>query len=124
MTTSTTPQIQVPPPGILDQKGFVHLPIRIADYTSRPSYEPSLMQKLRDKTAKKADQEPQMIAMTQEQYLQYWQKDDSGNFAYSVQEPPEGRVEWLRHQLRVNEQWREWGTIRNLAGGPYASLYW
>lgn len=123
--SSTTP-IHVPPPGILDLKGFVHLPIRIADYTSNPSYQPNLMQKLRDKTFRKADQEPQMIAMTQEQYLQYWRKESSSveGFANDVTEPSEGRVEWLRHQVRVNEQWREWGTIQRLAGGHYNAVYW
>ena len=53
-----------------------------------------------------------MVAMSQEDYLRYWAKDDNGKYLSSVEEPPQGRVEWLRYQIRVNDQWREWGQIR------------
>ncbi|KAF7193170.1 hypothetical protein HII31_05514 [Pseudocercospora fuligena] len=122
--SSTTSSIHVPSPGTVDQNGYVHLPFRIADYLDQPGYHPTLVQKLRNKTSKKEDEEPKMVAMSQEDYLRYWAKDDNGKYLPSVEEPPQGRVEWLRYQIRVNDQWREWGQIRTLATSPWSAVYW
>lgn len=117
------PALHVPPPGTVGPEGYIHIPIRIADYLASPSYKPTTIQKLRNKVAKTEDQKPRWISMSQDDYLAFWAKDDEGNFLGCVNEPAQGQVEWLRHQVRLNDLWRESGQMRTLAGANGAAIY-
>lgn len=118
------PQLHVPTPGMLGSDGFVHIPVRLADYINEPGYNPTLIQKLRNKAAKRDDEKPQWIAMSQNDYIAHWAKDNDGKFLPSVQVPSQGRVEWLRHQIRVNDLWRTRGQMLALARSPENAFYW
>lgn len=116
--------LYVPPPGMIGAEGYVHIPVRVADYLNEPGYKPSFAQKLRNKVAKGDDQKPRWISMSPDDYVAYWAKDDHGALLPSVRDPARGRVEWLRHQLRLNDHWRECGQMRSLANSPISALYW
>lgn len=116
--------LYVPSPGVLGTDGFVHIPIRVADYLEDPNYNPSLRQKLRNKVASGDDLKPQWVSMSRDDYIAYWAKDDDGKLLPDVRDPDQGRVEWLRHQLRLNDHWRISGQMKALASSPYVSMYW
>jgi len=117
-------ELYVPSPGVLGTDGYVHIPIRLADYLNEPGYHPSLRQKLRNKVASSEDQKPQWVSMSRDDYIAYWAKDEDGNFLSNVRDPAQGRVEWLRHQLRLNEHWRISGQMQALASSRLIGLYW
>lgn len=66
-------KLDIPPPGFMDQNGYVHIPITIAKYID-PNHKLSVMDKLRSKVSEKSDQEVKMFAMTQKDYVNYWAK--------------------------------------------------
>jgi hypothetical protein len=117
-------ELYVPSPGVLGADGFVHIPIRVADYLNEPSYTPSFRQKLRNKVASGEDQKPKWVSMSRDDYITYWAKDEDVNLLSDVREPDQGRVEWLRHQLRLNDHWRISGQMKALASSPQVALYW
>lgn len=53
---------------------------------------------------KKDNDEIKVVMMSRGDYLKYWAKGNDGKFLDSVVEPPEGRKEWLRKQLELNEE--------------------
>ena len=116
--------LYVPSPGVLGEDGYVHIPIRVADYLNEPSYNPSFRQKLRNKVASSEDQKPRWVSMSRDDYITYWAKDDDGKLLPDVRDPDQGRVEWLRHQLRLNDHWRISGQMKALASSPQVALYW
>jgi hypothetical protein len=116
-------ELYVPSPGVLGADGYVHLPIRIADYHNEPNYNPSFRQRLRDKVASSDDQRAQWVSMSRDNYIAYWAKDEDSNFLSDVREPAQGRVEWLRHQLRLNDHWRTSGQMKALASSPWIAFY-
>lgn len=97
--------LYVPSPGVLGADGFVHIPIRVTDYFNEPAYNPSLLQKLRNKVASGEDQNPRWVSMSRDNYITYWAEDDEGKLLSDVRDPSQERVEWLRYQLRSNYQW-------------------
>jgi hypothetical protein len=48
--------LYVPSPGVVGAEGYVHIPIRIANYLNEPSYNPSFRQKLRNTVLSSEDQ--------------------------------------------------------------------
>ena len=94
-----------PSPGVLGADGFVHIPIRVTGYLNEPAYNPSLLQKLRNKVASGEDQNPRRVSMSRDNYITYWAEDDEGKLLSDVRDPSQERVEWLRYQLRSNYQW-------------------
>lgn len=116
--------LYVPPPGVLGAEGYVHIPIRVADYLNDPGYHPSLGQKLRNKALSSQDQKPQWVSMSRDDYIAYWAINEDGKLLPDVRDPVQGRVEWLRHQLRLNEHWRISGQMKALASSPQVALYW
>lgn len=116
--------LHVPSPGVLGPEGYVHIPIRVADYLNEPGYTPSFRQKLHNKVVSGDDQKPRWVSMSPDDYIAYWAKDDHGNLLPNVRDPAQGRVEWLRHQIRLNDQWRVSGQMRSLASSRLVGLYW
>ncbi|KAF2717497.1 hypothetical protein K431DRAFT_288466, partial [Polychaeton citri CBS 116435] len=53
-----------------------------------------------------------IVEMRKSDYELYWQKGPDGEYLPSIIEPPQGRREWLRKQLEMNEAWR-----RNVRAG-------
>ncbi|KAL9083120.1 MAG: hypothetical protein Q9165_008650 [Trypethelium subeluteriae] len=54
---------------------------------------------------KKSKKEIKAVRMTRGEYLQYWAKDEKGNYREGVVDPPGGRKEWVRKQVELNEEW-------------------
>ncbi|KAK1069462.1 hypothetical protein LTR12_014892 [Friedmanniomyces endolithicus] len=52
------------------------------------------------------DEDLRIVTMTREDNQQYWAKAPDGSLAPSVKEPEEGRKEWVRKQLALNEVWK------------------
>ncbi|SMQ50095.1 unnamed protein product [Zymoseptoria tritici ST99CH_3D7] len=111
--------LDIPHPGYMDQNGFVHIPITIAEYID-PSQKLNFVDKVRSKASHKTDQKPQMFAMSQRDYVNHWAKDEDGEWLPNVTEPPEGRLAWLRTQVRVNEEWKQWGALRDITSGKWS----
>ena len=113
------------PPGYTD-KTMVRIPIREADLepepepaaqeyqysdTASPEVQTSSSRKgsfggmfnnlKKSISARQRERESgfQMVDMTRGDYLKYWVKGKDGKFLDSVQEPPEGRREWVCYEL-------------------------
>ncbi|KAF2236579.1 hypothetical protein EV356DRAFT_498105 [Viridothelium virens] len=54
---------------------------------------------------KNSKKEIKAVRMTRGEYLQYWAKDEKGNYREGVVDPPGGRREWVRRQVELNEEW-------------------
>ena len=96
------------PPGYTD-KSLVRIPIRMSDV------DPNEMQPAKKKggffrklssSGSSSAGEMKVVMMSRRDYLKYWAKGDDGKFLPSVEEPPEGRKEWYRQQLELNEEWK------------------
>jgi hypothetical protein len=105
------------PPGYTDASR-VRVPIKLSDipgYDTHSLDTDSLKKESQKKTgffrklsnafADKSDSkdEIKVVMMSRGDYLKYWAKGEDGKFLPSVQEPPEGRREWVRKQLELNE---------------------
>lgn len=98
------------PPGYTD-KSRVTIPIRWSDVEDTPGSENpiktekkgGLLSKLTSKR-RKSDADIVSVIMSRRDYLKYWAKGPDGKFLDSVVEPPEGRKEWVRLQLELNEE--------------------
>ena len=104
------------PPGYTD-KSRVRIPIKMSDVEGDnkahgAGEEISAVKSgglLGKSSKKKSDKqnngdEITMLMMSRGDYLKYWAKDDNGAFLPNVVEPPEGRTEWFRKQVLLNEE--------------------
>lgn len=99
------------PPGFTD-KSLVHIPVKLSDIegsSEQPKKKTSFLRKLSHAVAGNSDggEAIKVIMMSRGDYLKYWAKGEDGNFLPNVEEPPEGRQEWVRKQLELNEEWRK-----------------
>lgn len=99
------------PPGYTD-KSRVRIPIKRVDFEDVPPDQGSdiktekkggLFSKFSSKR-KEANDDIVVVMMSRGDYLKYWAKGADGKFLDSVIEPPEGRKEWMRKQLELNEE--------------------
>ena len=101
------------PPGYTD-KSRVRIPIKRADFEDAPpssdigsdiktEKKGGLFSKFSSKR-KEANDDIVVVMMSRGDYLKYWAKGADGKFLDSVVEPPEGRKEWMRKQLELNEE--------------------
>lgn len=100
------------PPGYTD-KSLVRIPIKMSDVHGTEDTSHGTDIKVEKKGGlfgrfsskrREANNDIKVVMMSRGDYLKYWAKDDKGNFLDSVVEPPEGRAEWLRQQLELNDQ--------------------
>lgn len=104
------------PHGYTD-KSLVRIPIKMSDVEGEaakgtdPIKQPKkggffrkLSGAMSDKTG---GEEIKMVSMSRGDYLKYWAKGDDGNFLPDVVEPPEGRKEWFRKQVLLNEEMKK-----------------
>lgn len=96
------------PPGFTD-KSLVQIPVKVSDIGSlseQPKKKLSFLRKLSNAVAGNNDggEEIKVITMKRGDYLKYWAKGEDGKFLPSVEEPPEGRQEWVRRHLELDEQ--------------------
>ena len=98
------------PPGYTDTS-MVRIPIKVSDYATQPASpkKRSFLSKLKHDNGV----EIKVIAMSRGEYLKYWIKGDNGQFRPDVVEPPEGRAEWVRKQLELNDRWRAEGILKD-----------
>ena len=119
------------PPGYTD-KSLVRIPIKTSDVepsevkpaAKKGGFFRKLSNVMGDNSGSASDMK--MVMMSRGDYLKYWAKGDDGKFLPTVEEPPEGRKEWLRKQLELNEEWkkqdpslvgktsRDWSLTKNL----------
>lgn len=98
------------PPGYTD-RSLVRIPIKESSIEGEPTVKPekksSFLRRLsgivQDKTG---GEEITMVTMSRGDFLKYWAKGEDGQFLPNVVAPPEGRREWVRRQLELNEEWR------------------
>ena len=98
------------PPGYTD-RSLVRIPIKESSIEGKPIVskpeKKSFMRRLsgivQDKTG---GEEITMVTMSRGDFLRYWAKGEDGEFLPNVVAPPEGRREWVRRQLELNEEWR------------------
>lgn len=98
------------PFGYTDQS-LVRIPIKMSDVDDVASSgndvqhekKGGLFSKFSSKRKEK-NEEIVVVMMSRGDYLKYWAKDENGKFRDSVVEPSEGRKEWLRRQLELNEE--------------------
>ncbi|KAK0931702.1 hypothetical protein LTR29_016220 [Friedmanniomyces endolithicus] len=111
------------------QKGFslddstaynlMRIPVRAALLDDRDKTHPDVPNPLRESQKKpkqafykrglsvnRPDEAMRIVTMTREDYQKYWAKAPDGSLAPSVEEPEEGRKEWVRKQLALNEVWK------------------
>ncbi|KAK0273433.1 hypothetical protein LTR35_012183 [Friedmanniomyces endolithicus] len=95
---------------------LLRIPIRAAILDDRDTTHPDVLNPLRESPKKpkqaffkrglsinRPDKDMRIVTMTREDYQQYWAKAPDGSLAPSVKEPEEGRKEWVRKQLALNE---------------------
>lgn len=92
-------------PPAYNDNSLVRIPIRMSDVDEteiRPMKKRGLFGR---KSSSAVDMK--VVMMSQGDYLKYWAKGEDGNFLPTVQVPPEGRKEWFRKQMELNEQWQK-----------------
>lgn len=96
------------PPGYTD-KSAVRIPIKLSDIEGEPVKQEKKrgffrkMSNALSINAKSGD-DFKVVTMSRGDYLKYWAKGDDGQFLPNVEEPPEGRREWVRKQLELVAQ--------------------
>ncbi|TKA63075.1 hypothetical protein B0A55_12609 [Friedmanniomyces simplex] len=98
---------------------LMRIPIRAALLDARDTTHPDMPNPLRQSQSKpkqsfyklrlsmnRPDEDMRIVAMSREDYQRYWAKASDGSLAPSVEEPDEGRKEWVRKQLALNEVWK------------------
>ncbi|KAK0774803.1 hypothetical protein LTR91_017807 [Friedmanniomyces endolithicus] len=98
---------------------LMRIPIRAAILDDRDTTHPDVPNPLRESPKKpkqaffkrglsinRPDEDMRIVTMTREDYQQYWAKAPDGSLAPSVKEPEEGRKDWVRKQLALNEVWK------------------
>ena len=111
------------PPAYTD-KSLVRIPIKMSDVDPcdvKPVKKRGFFRRLSD--GPNQGDEIKVVMMSRGDYLKYWAKGEDGRFLPSVEEPPEGRKEWVRKTLLLNLQWRKkegasigYGGNYNIAG--------
>ena len=91
------------PPGYTD-RSLVRIPIKMSD-VDRNEIELVKKKGFFRRRPSRSDVEVKVVMMSRGEYLKYWAKGEDGNFLPTVVEPPEGRKEWIRQQLELNEEW-------------------
>ena len=106
------------PPGYTDSSA-VRIPIKLSDVPgftpAEPYNEPvkqekksSFFGKLKGGSGgKRKESEIVVVRMSRGDYLKYWAKGEDGKFSPDVQEPPEGRAEWLRNAIELQKEWEK-----------------
>ncbi|KAK5126607.1 hypothetical protein LTR85_009541 [Meristemomyces frigidus] len=98
------------PHGYTD-KSLVRIPIKAADLeggalpVKQVEKKGGMFSKLSSAFKDKSDGDFKIVMMSRGDYLKYWAKGEDGHFLPTVKTPPEGRKEWVRQQLELNEQW-------------------
>jgi hypothetical protein len=117
-----------------DDGDWVRVPINITDLerkaeNSQESNEESKPAGIKDKVLRRLSLdksrrgEIKEVVMSREDYLKYWAQDKTGQFLPTIQEPPNGRKNWLNRQIELNVEWhREEGSLRAPAKGTRGRL--
>jgi len=108
---STTAGANLLPPGYTD-RSLVRIPIKLADVGGQDAIQGTAEIKAEKKrgflskltTKKDARDDMKVVMMSRGDYLKYWAKGPDGKYLDTVLEPPEGRQEWFRQQLVLNEE--------------------
>ena len=108
---------------------IVYVPINFADYltaahsTSEEPSDPARSSRLVRKLSSpsrtlKRRPGTKVVAMTSSDFDRYWAKDADAHFLPHVEEPTEGRAEWLRRQLELPlaSEARELGVVNDETG--------
>ena len=105
------------PPAYTD-KSLVRIPIKMSDIRGsdieqetevKPEKKRGFFRKISSSMSdrKASDNDFKVVMMSRGDYLKYWAKDEDGKFLPTVEEPPEGREEWVKHQLELSEEWKK-----------------
>jgi len=112
--TSSTAGANLLPQGYTDNS-LVRIPIKLSDLEadddiqlmkqqSQPKQKKGFFRKMSGAFAPKTEGEIKMVPMSRGDYLKYWAKGEDGHFLPDVEEPAEGRREWVRKQLELDAQ--------------------
>lgn len=100
------------PHGYTDDS-IVRIPLKISDIEgeqppAKQEKKKGLMRRLSNAISlgDKASGEIRVVTMTRGDYLKHWAKGEDGKFLPTVEEPSEGRKEWVRKQLEDEVQKR------------------
>ncbi|KAK4545525.1 hypothetical protein LTR36_002875 [Oleoguttula mirabilis] len=110
------------PHGYTDNS-LVRIPIKASDVDGgvlpiKPAERKGgIFRKLSSAFKDKSDGDFKIVMMSRGDYLKYWAKGEDGHFLSSVETPPDGRKEWVRKQLELNEQWKR--DTPSLANKPH-----
>ena len=96
------------PHGYTDDS-VLQIPIKLSDYEHSkdhlvvPEKKKGFLRRLSGSVQIKqsSNEEFKMVKMRREDYLKYWAKGEDGKFLPTVEEPPEGRREWVERQLEL-----------------------